>query len=331
MLLAMRQHRALRVVFALLLALLCAFYALWWQSTAARIAAQSSAWIDARRAEGWVIETGNRNVGGFPFGWRLDAGAVAITRPDGLGVDTKSLTARITPWSRTVHIDGGAIVLRLPAGASRPAGTLDAVHGEARIDATDATHSDVLLETVSWRAGDAAPVAVRRAKLIRDANDLTVTLDELQLPTASPLGTTVQWLELASTAEPGLPQGLDAGSMQRWREASGVLQLTRVSLLWGPLSLAGEGTAALDAQGRVELAGTARLTGWSETIDALVASGSVKPNGGALAKAGLGLLAKPKDGAPKEKTEVAIAVAIQDGQLYLGGIRLGAAPILRLF
>src|SRR5262249_42837905 len=99
----------------------------------------------------------------------------------------------------------------------------------------------------------------------------------------------------------------------------------------GPLSLNGEGTAALDAQGRIELAGTARLTGWNETIDALVATGNVKPNGGALAKAALGLLAKPKDGAPKEKSEVAVAVAIQDGQLYLGGIRLGPAPLLKIY
>jgi hypothetical protein len=119
--------------------------------------------------------------------------------------------------------------------------------------------------------------------------------------------------------------------MQRWREASGVLQLTSVKLLWGPLTLAGEGTLALDAQGRVELAGTARLTGWSETVDALVASGSVKPNGGALAKAALGMLARPKEGGPKEKGEVSVAVAIQQGQLYLGGIRLGPAPPLRLF
>jgi hypothetical protein len=331
MFIAMRQHRALRVVLALLLVALCAGYTIWWRSTAARIAAQSSVWIDASRAEGWTIETGPLAVGGFPFGWRLDAGAATATRPDGTRIESKRLVAHSALWSRGVRVDGDAIALRLPAGASRPVGALEAAHGEAQLDFGAANRIDVTLDTVSWRAGDAAPVTARQAKLLREANNLSASLDELHLPNASPLGDTVQKLELAGTAEPSLPQGLDTASMQRWREASGVLQLGRVGLLWGPLSLTGEGTAALDAQGRIELAGTARLTGWSETIDALVATGSVKPNGGALAKAGLGMLAKPKDGAPKEKGEVQIAVAIQDGQLYLGGIRLGPAPVLKLF
>ncbi|GIL38817.1 DUF2125 domain-containing protein [Roseiterribacter gracilis] len=327
----MRQHRALRVALALLLIALCVGYGLWWRSTASRISAQSAAWIEARRAEGWTITTSKLDVGGFPFGWRLDAGAVVMARPDGTRVETGNLTARTVPWSRNVRVEADAIALQLPQGASRPAGMLNAAHGEALLDATNLARSAITLDMIAWAAGDAAPITAQRAKITRDADNVTASLDALHLAINSPLGDTVQRLELVTVAEPNLPHGLDAASMQQWREASGVMQLTSVTLQWGPLSLHGEGTAALDAQGRIELAGTSRLTGWSETIDALVASGSVKPNGGALAKAGLGMLANAKDGAPKEKSEVAIAVAIQGGQLYLGGIRLGPAPVLKMF
>ncbi|MDB5365120.1 MAG: hypothetical protein JWM77_1047 [Rhodospirillales bacterium] len=337
----MRQHRALRVALLLVIVVACAGYTLWWRNVADRISAQSNGWIEAHRAEGWTIEieagdSGKLSVGGFPFGWRLDAGAVRLARQDGLRAELRDLSAYTAPWSpHRVRVEGNAIAATLPAGTTRPVGTLSASHGEALLDIGDAMRTQVTLDAPSWRAGDAAPVASRHAKLVweqrGDARNASLSLDELHLPVTSPLGETVQALDLAVTAEPPLPEGLDAASMQRWREASGVLQLTRVNLSWGPLTLAGEGTLALDAQGRVELAGTARLSGWSETIDALVASGSVKPNGGALAKAGLGMLAKPKEGGPKDKGEVTVAVAIQDGQLYLGGIRLGPAPPLRLF
>lgn len=333
----MRQHRALRVALALLLITAGVGYGVWWRNVADRMSAQGAAWIDARRAEGWVVQTGKLRVGGFPLGWRLAAGAVTLARPDGLRAELRSLSAHLSPWSpRRLRVDADTITATLPAGTTRPLGTLTAMHGEGLFDVGADARGEITLDTPAWHAGDAAPVTSRRAQLVSTQQGAgwngSLSLVELHLPTTSPLGDTMQQLDLALAAESPLPQGIDAASMQRWREAGGVLQLPSVTLVWGPLSLSGQGTAALDAQGRLEFAGTSRLTGWSETIDALVASGSVKPNGGALAKAGLGMLAKAKNGGgAREQGEVAISVTIQDGQLYLGGIKLGPAPPLKLF
>jgi hypothetical protein len=331
---AMRQHRTLaRILIALLLLVALAGYTIWWRGVAQRIETQATAWVEARRAEGWTVTTGMLAVGGFPFGWTLDAGPTLLQRPEGLRLELAALSARAAPWSpHRVRVEGDRPTLALPAGAARPSGTLAAARAEALLDlASDGhvVHGDAVLDAPAW-TDSTAPVAAQRAQLAWDENGnrARLTLTALHLPIASALGDTVQSVTLALAAEPRLPAGFDAASARAWRDDGGVLQLNDVSLAWGPLSLTGEGTLALDAQNRVELAGTTRMTGWSETIDAMVASGAARPNGGALAKAGLGLIAKPRaDG----KSEVAIAVGIQDGQLYLGGIRLGAAPRLSIF
>ena len=72
---------------------------------------------------------------------------------------------------------------------------------------------------------------------------------------------------------------------------------------------------------------TARITGFRETVDALVAAGAVRPRDAMTAKIVLGVLAKtPEDGGPPRITA---PLSAQDGALYIGPVRLFHLPAIR--
>ncbi len=115
--------------------------------------------------------------------------------------------------------------------------------------------------------------------------------------------------------------------MARWRDAGGLLEIAALTLVWGPLELAAEGTAALDQELRPQGAFTARIHGLPETLDAFAAHGLIEP-GIALALRLTALtLATRKDASGRAVVE--LPITLQDGLFYLGPAALfPLAPVL---
>jgi hypothetical protein len=89
------------------------------------------------------------------------------------------------------------------------------------------------------------------------------------------------------------------------------------------------GTVALDPALQPIASFTANITGFTETLDALAETHTVKASSAALASVGLGLLAKPEglDNTPK----VTVPITIQNGQVFVSAFKLMKMPMVRLY
>jgi len=92
---------------------------------------------------------------------------------------------------------------------------------------------------------------------------------------------------------------------------------------WGGLRVSGSGTLALDEQLQPMGAFSGSLAGVDQLMTALVSAGRMRAGDARLARVALTMLAKPgADGKP----EIATSFTIQNGEMYLGPAKLGAAP-----
>jgi hypothetical protein len=155
--------------------------------------------------------------------------------------------------------------------------------------------------------------------------DLTATIDALRLPApiaaAAVLGRDIQRFDIQGRLEGPVRGASLAQALTAWRDAGGAVQVTALALEWGNLRLNGDATLALDEQSRPLGAGTLRIAGAGETLDALAQSGTIDARNAAMLKIALAFLARndPNNaGAPT----VQIPFAAQDGALSVHRFRL---------
>ncbi len=199
-------------------------------------------------------------------------------------------------------VSAASLVVR--AGLSEPAEAANPV-AAAGFDGSPGTiapaRSAVLLRL------DATKVAVAHAKLPALGSD--IALVSLSAAMTGPLPSGPTWTV-----------GLGA-----WRDGGGTLTVRDFSLVWGPLAVGAAGRLALDRAMQPAGEGTARIVGYAETLDALVADGSIGPGAATAAKAVLMLLARPSAtaGAPPE---VDVPLRLEDRTLSVGTIPLLRVP-----
>ena len=308
-------------------------------------------WATERRAEGWRVSFGTRRAAGFPF--RL---AQRIRAPSLAGIiDGKTrrwrgpeIEVEFLPWRPD------EIRLRFPgthridldtAGRARTL-TFDVASASAvvRRDTGSAARTltvDLAALTVA-RPGEGAPAGVERLTVTievapqaapgddRGASArLMVKLLGLTLPaeTRPALGRRIDSLALDAAVKGHLAAGPLRETLAAWRDAGGTIELRRLNMVWSDLVLDADGTLALDAEMQPMGAMTARITGFRQAVDALVAAGMVRPRDAITAKIVLGLLAKtPPGGGPPRITAPLTA---QDGGLYIGPVKILRLPRIR--
>ena len=292
------------------------------------------------RSLGWVISAGRPARAGFPL-------EVAIAVPDVTAAGGTALPVGVSLHARRVIVAVAVahpetLAIDLPVGLDvRPAhGAPVAVRatrlvGTAPLTGPHGIEFDATGLTVAQAGGAAASAARARLRLEPRGPDLGFGLDarDVRLPPGSwALGP-----RIASLVAVGLAGGAlavppangvrgTAGWLQDWRDHGGKLTLDRLALDWGPLNVAGSGTAALDAA--LQPDGEAKVTveGYDQAIAAMAKSGIIAPGPALAGEFALGLLAKPgKDGAPPS---IDVTASLHDGRLSLGGVELGRVPKL---
>ncbi|MHA1107619.1 MAG: DUF2125 domain-containing protein, partial [Alphaproteobacteria bacterium] len=171
-------------------------------------------------------------------------------------------------------------------------------------------------------AGSAAPPHRRPwFRLVADADGVDLP------PTMRPaLGNRIENLGLTAMLLGRLDPMGPPGALAAWRDSGGTVEIERLKLKWAALGLAADGTIALDRNMQPVGAMTARITGFRETTDALVAAGRVRPRDAVTARIVLGMLAKtPKDGGPPVITA---PLSAQHGRLFIGPV--GLLPLPRI-
>lgn len=342
------RRRLWWVLIALLLLVVIAD-SLAWHFAVQRMRAGLADWVDARRATGWAVSMATPEAGGWPLAAtltlrdvRLQGGAPDI--PDGLTWGAERVVMRLDLLHPLVlRIDaGGAQHLRLADAPDIPYTTanlrlLMPLQADPSAQALD-LHADTLHASVPV-AGAAAAMTVghldvdavlnQAAAQGQPAVSMAVKANSIDLPSRLhwPLGPHIASAALDAALNGRLPDatGLTAVAAG-WRDGGGSLEVRHVETHWGPLGLTATAKLALDPELQPTGTGTAHITGYAETLDALARNGLMSRSAATTAKAVLSLLADtPGDGGP---AEVDVPLSLQYRTLSMRQVPLVRLPEL---
>ncbi len=326
---------------AVALAAMALLWAAAWFAVARLVEGGAQAWIDQERAAGARIAHRRLAVEGFPLRWTLVAEDYAIARdaPQPQSASGARLEAGIEPW------DLSRVKLRLPGAHRLERDGLALEVEAARPDAMLALRADgrfagirADLGDVSLRAPGAAGAA-RAARIVVDIREidppdpatraflaLSLSVAELVPPPGmrAPFDRALRSgeIELALRGERAR-SGTQAARIAAWRDSGGVLEMPRLRIDWPPVTIAGDGTATLDARNRPEAALSLRIAGLPDLLQALSRAGLMPLQQAAM----LGALASgmARTDPATGRAEVTVPVTAQNGRLSLAGI-----PVMRL-
>jgi len=140
----------------------------------------------------------------------------------------------------------------------------------------------------------------------------------------TPLGRRMGQLLLEAHLLGPLPPSLDTAAFKSWRDAGGTIEVTRLLTRFGPLTISAEGTLALDPDMQPMGAGTGRIQGFSQALDALAATQVIRLNDAKAAKSFLALLARPPT--PGAEPQLTAPLTIQDKKLFIGPVAVMQMP-----
>jgi len=292
---------------------------------------------DDLRADGIEASSAPPAIGGFPFRLTARFDAPAVTLPGGMRWSGPTVVGSAWLWDlESIRLDApGRHLFTLPeaelaleaAAATARLGFAQGLLRELALELEQATLANLEFgQTLSAErlAFSAGPLPALDGR--EETTAFALALAGVPLPpqaaeAARLLGDHLALLvlegSLAGPLLPGRPRDMAAA----WRDAGGVLELSRIELDWGALALQGSGTLSLDSAFRPLGAFSFQTAGLPELVARLQAEGLLDPEAGATLAKGLQALAAGSDA--QGRTLVTLPVTLQDGTLYLGLIAVG--------
>jgi hypothetical protein len=297
-------------------------------------------WAHVMADQGWEVGGGPLEQDGAPFGARLVIPAFSLSGgramvPGGLDWHAQRMVLSIGllhPFRLKVEPQGQQ-ELRLASG---PALLIDADTLAASVklwrgqpDTIDIT-ADSLAGHLQ-RTPDHNDIRVAELRLhlhatrggaARTAAQVSIEARGFDLPDNGrwPLGATIGHLAADFTvASPALSGQAAADQARAWRDWGGALTLEHLALRWGPLDMDVRARMGLDDKLQPAGTGTARLDGWSQSLDALASGGTVTQGVAQTAKVILGSLA-PADG-----SALVLPFTLRDSTVSVGKV-----PVMRV-
>lgn len=327
---------ARRAAFAVLLVLvvLAAAHTGLWFVMSQRLAEGWDAWVRLRQAQGWQVAHGEPARGGWPLAATLALPEIRL-RDDGAGLgwaaERAVLRVEMAEPGRLLIDAAGPGRLRLgdaelgyTAGLLRAGlpldrgGQAEVLAGRLRLD-LPAGPMEVGSARLDLRT-DAAATSAQPALLA------TLVAEALEIPGAPPaaFGRRIEGLgaDLAVTG-PVPAAARPAARAAAWRDGGGTLELRGLTMRWGPVAAAAAATLALDEALQPAGAGTLRLTGAVEAVDALAGAGLIDRRSAGMARAVLPMLARTPPGGGPPTLEVPMT-------LERRALALGRIPVTRL-
>ena len=336
----MRRHPLITA--AVVLVVLIVAHAIYWFVLAHIVAKDIVDWANQQRAQGFIVSYGEPEIGGFPGPVRAYLANPDIAAPGSLWHwQGPEVELRVPPWApldllfsapghHHLTLAGSAprdIVFdaddfRLGLNLDRSGQLTDFSLDVSAVKLTDNQSGESRLDTGKIEGHLPWPAAPSP-----DLSSLDATIDAAGIvlpPTVkTALGQKIATLHLVAQVMGAVPPALPREALAGWRDGGGIVQLRESQIGWGPLLAGGEGTIALDQDMQPLAAGTVRIAGLGETLDALIAAGMVQPGPAKLVQAMFGALAQPPAGGGLP--EVKLPLSIQNGFVYMGPIKL--APL----
>lgn len=331
------SERGGKIVFSLLgllLALAGAYTAVWfWAAGLLRDGIQS--WAEARRAEGVAVTySGPGEVTGFPLFLHARLEAPSLAAPDWRwSGDALEIEGRPWAWDRLTLRAPGHHAATLP-WRGRPLvldGQTEGLEAEIRLlagraETIDATARRLVLAAADPgldMAADRLRLVLRRGDGTKESGSLHLEADGLDLPDGSldlPLGRHLESLAADGSITGPLPAALAYEPLLAWRNEGGTIEIPNLSLSYGPLSLSGNGTLALDSHMQPTAAFGTKAQGFFEVVDLLEKRGLIRRNDADTARMVLGVLARTPPGGGKPVLDLPLTV--QARRLFAGPVPL---------
>lgn len=333
-----------KILIGVILVAFAAWSGWWWLGAEAHRQALT-AWLDDRRADGWVAETGDLSVVGYPN--RFDAvlddlrladpeAGWAWTAPEFrtfmLSYEPNRVIA-VWPPRQTFSAPGEKVEVtseNIRASlALVPGASLALDRAVVELKGVD------LASELGWSAALAdGQLSARRSEEERGrdhAYDAVLEGRGLRLPEAlrdllsggaEGLPETVDRLYVDLTAAFGGP--LDRHAVEGPQPPLEAVWLRPSEFIWGAVTLEAEGRIDVDAEGVPQGKLDLRAQNWRAMLDAAVAAGALDESMAGAVRSGLELVSMfSGDGRSLEAP-----LRFESGMMFLGPVPLGAAPRL---
>ena len=337
----MRRSTRFGLAAGVVLLVLFGAYAAFWWIVAGRIADGLAGWRQSEATRKIDASWHGLRVTGFPFAFRVEIENArfrdhAWNPAPELRLPRLSGAAR--PWDfdnwRLLAPEG--LAADLAPGGGRPALKLAAksAEGTVAVDPQGASRTWVRLRQISAEA--AAPIPVESADAwitipakpaAKDTDPnfgLAIAMRQVGVSTPpADFAKIIDELAVGATVKGVVPDGPLAQAVAAWRDAGGTIEVDNLRLQWGGLGFSANGTLALDQTLQPIAAFSGGIEGFDEILKVLVDTDRLTPEQASLVQIALNMLAKPgSDGKP----QLTAPFTMQNGKMYLGPARLGAAP-----
>ena len=336
----MRRPTRLGLAVAVLLIAIFGAYSGYWFVVAGRLEDGVGQWAGSLHAQNLDLSWRAIRVGGFPLAFRVVLSEARLrdlaASPTG-ELQVPLLTGSAAPWnfrvwqltapdglSATANLAGGAVArltVRAAGGSVAVAAEGGATLWLALTEpATDAGGRLAARDADLWLILPSHPPQAHTEPAV----GMAVNLRGLSLPTVpAPFRNPVDEISLGATVMGRVPAAPPRQAAAAWRDAGGTFELDHVALRWGTLAISGSGTVALDPDLQPIGGFSGAIEGYEELLTALVAAGQMRAGDARLARFALAMLAKP---GPDGRPQIATSFTMQNGEMYLGPVKLGKAP-----
>ncbi len=329
------------------IALAAAGWTAFWHYVAGTVLDDIADWKAEHKADGWTVDLGAVTTGGFPLSLTVRADAVRLAGPAAASPwqwDAPGMTATLHFW------DPGRIAVSAPgthrivAGGRRFAAELAGAEailarGPDGIDAAEWTVSAPILTGPGGPVASARALDGRMAVLAphgggepgaaQKSYGFALRLRALELPAGLrlPPGGAIDRVSVEGAVR-DLPaaEGPVRGYLESWREGGGVIELRSAALERGPLTIAGNGTLALDRDLQPEGAMTVDVAGIDEMIGLLKRTGTIDVVQELALRAALAL---GIGGSAAGDGRIRFPVSLQQRTLRIGSLRVVKLPPVR--
>jgi len=314
----------------------------YWVWAAGQVRTAIAEWSDAQRAAGYRIVYDGPKVSGFPVRLLVRLAAPRIAAPQGWRWSGAAITGQAAFWqplSLRLALPLRQELVAIWRGHERTLSLQAArADGLVRLDSRGQAAATVEMADVTLReaAGWSARVGHMRHEITRPPTapgeqphtHLEGTIADLTLAQVPPpFPATIDRLAYAADLTGTLPPGAPAAALAAWRDGGGLLEVTNLTLVWGPLDVRADGTVTLDEALRPQGAFSAHIAGLPELLEALVAQGMMQPGAAAALRIAVLTLSEGRDGSGRPN--VRLPVTLQDGTVFLGPVALARVePVL---
>ncbi|MEO0357045.1 MAG: DUF2125 domain-containing protein [Pseudomonadota bacterium] len=326
-----------------LIVILAVGWSAYWFVGARAVTGQANTWFDDRRADGWAADVADVTTQGFPN--RFDTTFTDIQLADpatGVGWSAPMFqvlalsyrpTSVIAVWPDTQTLFAPDGQMTITSQDMRASVDLTATPSLALKQARFALDQVSLVSDGGWSSAIQDGIAAMR---LVDGSDATYDIHfnaTDMVPGALFKGIIDPQNRLPDTFQTAtmdvqvtFDRAWDRSAIEQARPQPTQFDLKNLQAIWGDLDLRLAGAGDVDRAGRITGDVTFKVTNWRQALALAVENGTLPANIAGTLEGLLGGLAR----ASGPDNTIDVPLSIVGGQMRLGFIPLGPAPLLRL-